>query len=29
MLGELNQIGSEDEAAEWADRQMQEKNKLN
>jgi len=25
----LNQIGSEDEAAKWAHRQMQEKNKLN
>ena len=29
MLGELNQIGSEDEAAKWAHRRMQEKNKLN
>jgi hypothetical protein len=29
MLGELNEIGSEDEAAKWAHRQMQEKNKLN
>ena len=29
MLGELNQIGSEDEAAKWARRRMQEKNKLN
>jgi ERF superfamily len=29
MLGELNQIGSEDEAAKWAQRRMQEKNRLN
>jgi hypothetical protein len=29
MLGELNEIGSEDEAAKWAQRRMQEKNKLN
>jgi ERF superfamily len=28
MLGELNQIGSEDEAAKWAHRRMQEKNRL-
>jgi ERF superfamily len=29
MLSELNEIGSEDEAAKWAHRRMQEKNKLN
>jgi hypothetical protein len=29
MLGELDEIGSEDEAAKWAHRRMQEKNKLN
>jgi len=29
MLGELNEIGSEDEATKWAHRRMQEKNKLN
>jgi ERF superfamily protein len=29
MLGELNEIGSEDEAAKWAYRRMQEKNNLN
>jgi hypothetical protein len=29
MLGEVNQIGSEDEATKWAHRRMQEKNKLN
>jgi hypothetical protein len=29
MFGELNEIGSEDEAAIWAHRQMSEKNKLN
>jgi hypothetical protein len=28
MLGELNQIGSENDAAKWARRRMQEKNKL-
>jgi hypothetical protein len=29
MLGELNAIGSEDEAAQWAHRRLSEKNKLN
>jgi hypothetical protein len=29
MLGELNEIGSEDEAAKWAHRRLKEKNKLN
>jgi hypothetical protein len=29
MLGELNEIGSEDQAAKWAHRRMSEKNKLN
>jgi hypothetical protein len=29
MLGELNEIGSEDAAAKWAHRRMPEKNKLN
>jgi hypothetical protein len=29
MLGELNEIGSEDDAAKWAHRRMQDKNKLN
>jgi hypothetical protein len=29
MLGELNEIGNEDDAAKWAHRRMQEKNKLN
>jgi hypothetical protein len=29
MLGELNEIGSEDDAAKWAHRRMHEKNKLN
>jgi hypothetical protein len=29
MLSELNEIGTEDEAAKWAHRRMQEKNKLN
>jgi hypothetical protein len=29
MLAELNEIGSEDEAAKWAQRRMREKNKLN
>ncbi len=29
MLGELNAIGSEDEAAKWAHRRLPEKNKLN
>jgi hypothetical protein len=29
MLGELNEIGSEDAATKWAHRRMQEKNKLN
>ena len=29
MLGELNEIGSEDEATKWAHRRLSEKNKLN
>ena len=29
MLGELNAIGSEDEAAKWAHRRLPDKNKLN
>jgi hypothetical protein len=29
MLGELNEIGSEDEATKWAHRRLAEKNKLN
>jgi hypothetical protein len=29
MLGELNAIGSEDEATKWAHRRLAEKNKLN
>src|SRR5262249_45645607 len=29
MLGELNAIGSEEEAAKWAHRRLSEKNKLN
>jgi ERF superfamily len=29
MLGELNEIGSEDEATKWAHRRLPEKNKLN
>ena len=29
MLGELNDIGSEDEAAKWAHRRLPDKNKLN
>jgi ERF superfamily len=29
MLGELNEIGSEDEAAKWAHRRLSEKNNLN
>jgi hypothetical protein len=29
MLGELNEIGSEDEATKWAQRRLSEKNKLN
>ncbi len=29
MLGELNEIGSEDEAAKWAHRRLPDKNKLN
>jgi hypothetical protein len=29
MLAELNEIGSEDDAAKWAHRRMQEKNTLN